>query len=391
MRKCENWLDTYREYTAKAESPDSYHLWCGLSVIAACLRRQVWMNMGHFLVYPNMYIVLVGPPGCRKNSAMNIAINLAFNLEDVRFSADATTREALIKAIAESIATIELDNKEPYVHSSLTIISPELSVFLGTKNTDLLSLLTTFYDNHNKWIYRTKGQGTDTIYGEWLNMLGGTTPEWLVGSVPMNAIGGGFTSRVIFVVEDGPRHRKAIPRLSAHEEKLRVDLAADLETISMMKGEMTFSDEGERWFVNWYEKSPHKSSSDMRFVGYFDRRHIHLLKAAMLISASFGNEKIITELHLRSALYILEQHEEKMVNAFGSAGRSVHAPDIDFMLKCISDLKVVSREQLLKAVWREISPKDIDIVLKTLIDMKHIEQYQDKGIWFFRILGKKEG
>jgi len=718
MRKCENWLDTYREYTAKAESPDSYHLWCGLSVIAACLRRQVWVNMGHFAVYPNMYVVLVGPPGCRKNSAMNIATNLAFNLEDVKFSADATTREALIKAIANSATTIELDNKEPYVHSSLTIISPELSVFLGTNNTDLLSLLTTLYDcvstdteiltnngwrsidtidkddlaltlniqtdvleympinfivkkeaermvlfqtravnqlmspshqvlyksrsggclskdyilkdaeklvgigterhiplsgilpsegvgiadeiialagwvitdgfigdsniginqrksklhkitrlldslgikysmclnykagtkklikdkivtasedmyqiyigksqpyvslfgvkhvpswlkdmnqrqfgiflnavidgdghhisptnknltvgmnnmqfvdelqalavkngwasyatpykdksrhaimmsfNHKKfscfgggakkvrgqfvegkaqvwcintdnrtmvirrkgkvsitgnchpkWTYRTKNQGTDIIYGEWLNLLGGTTPAWLVGSVPMNAIGGGFTSRIIFVVESEPRHRKAIPRLSKHEKNLQADLTTDLERISMLKGEMSLSDEGERWYVNWYEKGARKTSSDMRFEGYYERKHIHLLKAAMLISASFGDDKIITELQLKSALYIIEQLEEKMVNAFGSAGRSVHAPDIDFMLQCISDLKVVSREQLLKAVWREISPKDIDIVLKTLIDMKHIEQYQDKGIWFYKIVGGKK-
>jgi len=386
-RKCKNWLDTYMEYTKKAESPDTYHQWCGISIIAACLRRQVWLNMGHFEVYPNMYIVLVGPPGCRKNSAINIATKLAFKLDDVKFSADATTREALIRAIAGSEAKIELtEKKEPYVHSSLTIISKELSVFLGTNNYDLLSLLTDLYDCHDKWEYRTKNMGIDTIRGVWLNMLAGTTPTWLVGSVPMNAIGGGFTSRVIFVVEDRPRHRNARPLLSEHEKKLQADLWYDLEKISMMKGEMNLDDSGEKWFIDWYEGNPLKSNNDIRFEGYYERKHIHLLKTAMIISASFSENRIITKEHLKSALYIIEQLEEKMVNAFGSAGRSIHAPDIDAVLKYVQDFKILSREQLLKSVWRDISPKDIDIVIATLIDMKLIKKTFNNGIIYYELL-----
>lgn len=391
MRKCKNWLDTYIEYTAKAESPGSYHQWCGISVIAACLRRQTWVNMGHFEVYPNMYIVLVGPPGCRKNSAINIATKLAFKLDDVKFSADATTREALIRAIAGSAATLELDGmKEPYVHSSLTIISKELSVFLGTNNTDLLSLLTDLYDCHDKWEYRTKNMGIDTIRGEWLNMLAGTTPTWLVGSVPMNAIGGGFTSRVIFVVENGPRHRNARPVLSQHEKNLRENLWSDLEQISMMKGEMTLTDDGEKWFINWYEKIAYRSTTDVRFDGYFERKHIHLLKTAMIISASFSNDRVITKEHLASALYIIEQLESKMVDAFGAAGRSIHAPDIDGVLRYVEENKTISREQLLKSVWRDISPKDIDVVIHTLIEMKQIEKYVSNGILYYKHVPQKE-
>ncbi len=390
MRKCQNWLDTYMTYTAKAESPSSYHQWCAISLIAACLRRQVWVSMGHFDVYSNMYIVLVGPTGCRKSSAINTAIKLALNLDDVKFSADATTREALIKAIAGSEARVELPNNEIYIHSSLTIISKELSVFLGSNNNDLLALLTDLYDCSDKWEYRTKNMGIDTIKGEWLNMLAATTPTWLIGSVPMNAIGGGFTSRVIFVVEHKPRHRKALPILSAHEKKLREDLWHDLEQISMMKGEMKLTEEGEAWYIDWYEKGTQKSVIDARFDGYFERKHIHLLKTAIVISASFSNDCIITKSHLMSALYVLEQLEDKMVEAFGAAGRSIHAPDIDGILKYVEEYKVISREQLLKSVWRDISPKDIDIVIHTLIEMKQIEKYENNRILYYKYIGEKE-
>jgi len=163
MRRCKDFISSYMEYTAKSESPESYHRWCAMSIIASAVRRQVWIDMGFFRVYPNMYIVLVGPPGrCRKSVAINTATNLIQGLSDIRVSADAITREALIRAIKLSETQTEIGNKI-YMHSSITIISKELSVFLGTNNSDLLSLLTDLYDNPDMWEYRTKNSGIDTI------------------------------------------------------------------------------------------------------------------------------------------------------------------------------------------------------------------------------------
>lgn len=385
MRQCKNWLETYLEYTFLTEPPDNYHLWCGVSALAACLRRQVWIDMGFFNVYPNMYIVLVGPPATRKNTAINIATRLAFKLEDVRISADATTREALIRAIGASKFQSMLPNKDPYEHCSLTIISKELSVFLGSNNHDLLSLLTDLYDCHDKWEYRTKNMGIDTIHNEWLNLLGGTTPTWLVGSVPMDAIGGGFTSRVIFVVENTPRKRVALPVLTQKERDLQVKLLTDLQKIALMCGEMKLTSEAKLWFTNWYENDNTKASTDVRFDGYYGRKHIHLLKAAMTISASWSNNMIIAQEHLETSLDMLESLEGRMIEAFGAAGRNILAQDIDVVLKYIQEQGRLSRDQLLKSVWRDVNPKDIDIVLKTLQDMNHIKVVRDAttGVIFY--------
>lgn len=382
MRKCKNWLDSFMDYTEHTEPPDSYHQWSALSTIAACLRRQVWVDMGSFEVYPNMYVVLVGPPATRKNAAIKLSTNLALKIDGIRITADAITREALIRAITTSKAQTISSINEPYEHCSVTIVSKELSVFLGTRNTDLLALLTDLYDCHDKWEYRTKNMGIDTIHNEWLNLLGGTTPLSFAGIVPLEAIGTGFTSRVIFVVEDKPRARIARPFL---DSALKEKLAYDLEQISMMCGEMKFTPEGEAWFVYWYEKANEKRSHDTRFEGYYGRKHIHLLKVAMIISASFSNDMIITETHLKSALYLIEQLEDRMIEAFGAAGRSILAQDIDVVLKYIQDNKTISRNQLLKAVWRDVNPKDIDIVIKSLCEMKMIKPVFDKGMTFYEV------
>lgn len=385
MRKCPNWLDTYMDYTEHTEPPDSYHQWCSLSILAACLRRQVWINMGFFNVYPNMYTVLVGPPATRKNTAINIAVNLALKLDGIHIGADSTSREKLIRDIKESKVQTVLPNGDTYEHSSLTIVSKELSVFLGSYNHDLLSLLTDLYDNHPKWEYRTKNMGVDVIYNEWLNLLGGTTPTWLVGSVPLDAIGGGFTSRIIFVVEHEPRKKVARPRITDKEVKLHDDLLHDLELISTMCGEMKLTKKADEWFEDWYEHGNTKKSHDMRFDGYYGRKHIHLLKVAILVSASYSSDMMITDLHLKSALYLIEQLEDRMIEAFGAAGRSILAQDIDVVLKYIQDNKTISRNQLLKAVWRDVNPKDIDIVIKSLCEMKMIKPVFDKGMTFYEV------
>ena len=58
-RKAGNWLSAYQEYTKESESPDSYHLFCGLSAISSVVRRNAYVDQGIYLLYPNLYLVFV--------------------------------------------------------------------------------------------------------------------------------------------------------------------------------------------------------------------------------------------------------------------------------------------------------------------------------------------
>jgi hypothetical protein len=374
VRQAGNWLDTYLSFCEQSEAPDTYHIWTGVSIVAAALRRKVWLDMGYFRVYPNMYVVLVGPPGCRKNSAINIGISMLDKMPDIKFSADAITREALIQVIASAKKAEELAPGKIYVHSSVTIVSKELSVFLGKDNQELLSLLTDLYDNHDRWEYRTKNKGTDVITGEWLNLLGGSTPTWLVGSVSLNAIGGGFTSRIIFVVEDQPRKKNAFPILSKQDLALRDILVIDLEIISQKMGEMKMNKIAMEFFRDWYENLPlDEITTDPRFEGYFERKHIHLIKTSMILSACRSDDLIIELDDVQKSLYMLDQLESKMINAFGSAGRSMMAADIDEVIKLLKKQKEVERGELMRGIWRNVDYRTMDQVLNAIREMGLID------------------
>ena len=276
-RKCPDFLQSYMEYTSLLEAPDSYHLWCAMSMVAAVTERKVWLDLGYWKYYPNLYICLVGPPGkCRKTASITTATDLIKHLPEVKVSADSTTRESLIRVMQNSEGEFMHDG-EVQLHSSITVISKELAVFLGHGNNDLLAFLTDLFDAPDKWTYKTKHMGTDEIHGAWLNFLAATTPTWLVGSVPMEAIGGGFTSRVIFVVEDNVRFRNPFPVLTPKLLEVRKDLQHDLEVMGNYTGPMALSPEAMEFYIKWYTDGNPKID-DSRFHGYSERRHVHLLK-----------------------------------------------------------------------------------------------------------------
>ena len=76
-RRAGNWLNAYLEYTKESESPDNYHIWAGLSAIASVVRRNIWLDQGLYVLFPNMYVLFVGPPArTAKSTAMWLARQL---------------------------------------------------------------------------------------------------------------------------------------------------------------------------------------------------------------------------------------------------------------------------------------------------------------------------
>ena len=84
-----DFLSAYLAYTNNTEPPTSYHTWTALSMIAAALQRRVYIKWGYETIYPNMYIVLVGPSGkCRKGTAMNVGKDLLKDLAGISVASD---------------------------------------------------------------------------------------------------------------------------------------------------------------------------------------------------------------------------------------------------------------------------------------------------------------
>lgn len=269
-RKLPDWLTGYLQYTDQSESPTIYNVWTALSVAASALQRKCWLQWD-VPTYPNLYTVLVGPSGCRKGTAMFYGRELLDEL-GINLSSDSITREALIRELNEAGGYSPVEGGQVY-HSSMTIHSPELTVFLGYDNKQLMVDLTDWYDCRDPWRYTTKTSGKDHIRASWVNLLGATTPAMLQATMTSDAFGGGLAARVIFVYAAHKGKHVAFPFLIKEDEELRKNLAHDLTAISTLSGRF---DLGDSFFAPWEKFYANEDKSviftDDRFEGYMQRR-----------------------------------------------------------------------------------------------------------------------
>ena len=381
-RLLNDWLESYVKLTDNSEPPYTYRLWTGISVIAACLKRKCVLNWGTLVLYPNMYIVLVGPSGkCRKGTAMNQGMYFLREM-GIKLAAESITREALIRELKQSNDTqVDVTTGDMFLHASLTIYSQELTVFIGYNNLALMADLTDWFDCRDTWTYRTKNQGTDEIIGVWVNLIGATTPDLLQTTLPRDAIGGGLTSRMIFVYEQKKWKTVATPFLSREERELQKELKQDLERISMMAGEFkvteAFIDSYVPWYIEYSEGPP--PFDDYRFSGYFERRPMHLLKLCMICSASRSSNMEIDKKDFDKALDILLLTEKKMPYTFSGVGKSNTADVMQRVIAVLRIKKIMTMQSLMTQFYQDIDKFMLEKLVETLYTMKYIDiQYEGK-------------
>lgn len=367
-RKLSDWLDEYVKYCCEiSEPPLSFHRWCGISLIAAALQRKVFLQWGPLVFYPNMYIVLVAPSGrARKGTAVSFYLDFAESLQ-IPLAAEATTREALIQALNKTRRSDPTPSGDLDTHSSLTIISPELTVFLGYNNHQLMSDLTDWYDCRNKWTYRTKTSSTDEIWGVWVNLFGATTPELIRSTLPLDAIGGGLTSRIIFIYEENKGRLCPAPFISEEMAKKKRELLHDLEQIHSMRGPFRVTKDFLTNWVEWYTTDAQKYPfTDPRFGGYAERRPNHVMKLSIIISASRRSTMEITGDDFKTALQYLTEAERKMPNVFAGMGRLDDADVVQSILHEITAHGTMEYSELMAKFYCDADDNRMQHILQTL-------------------------
>lgn len=380
-RKLPDWLTGYLQYVDNTEPPLSYHIWTAIGTITSALQRKVYLRWGHETIYANQFIVLIGPSGrVRKTTALKIGKGFSTRL-GLHIVPEKVTPEAFLQFMEESVDQY----KEPgtgiiRTHCSVSAYSEELSVLLGQKNVHLLSNLTDLYDCTPYWKYKTKNSGNATITGVCINIIGATAPDWLPSMLPQEAIGGGWTSRVIFVVENKKRKIIANPNEVEIDIELEKSLLHDLRIINTLAGAFTMSEEAIEEYVTWYEKSEHEAErgnmaiADPRFGNYCSRRGTLVKKLSMAFAASRSNNLIIRPSDFQKSLALMEQTERKIALTFDSVGKARNSEALTAIREHISHQSKITRSQLLQIFYRDVDGPTLDAILKTLTEMKVIDK-----------------
>lgn len=373
-----NWLQAYSEYTKESESPDSYHLWMGMSVLSSVARRNVFIEQNIYRLYPNMYVVLVGPPGLGKSTTIRLGKRLLLGIDEIIFGADSLTREELIRFMAKSGGEGKM--------SAVTLHSTELSSLIEPSKVAMVQFLIDIYDSADRWGYSTKHQGKNVIHNPFLTIVAGTVPEYLANDFPVSILGNGFTARTIFVYEEGPRFPNPFPK--PEDGALVKGLIEDLKTIATLKGQFEWEPEAYKLYEEQYIKIFNSKPDDYRITDFHNRKKIHILKVAMLLSLADKDELVITTKDLIAAWEILSALEVNMPKTFAAVGKYEHASDMERIIAEIYAAGEMSAEQIYR---RNSSVGDVE-ELARILDLgvrsgRIISEYRpakgkDRKLWF---------
>lgn len=389
MRHHADWLTAFMEYASYGEAPRHMYFWSGVSAIAGALRRKVWIDQAYFKWHSNMYIVLVAPPGIvSKSTTAGIAMNLLRQVPGIKFGPDVVTWPALVSAFAESTEGFELDGA---VHpmSALTLESSEFGNLLNPQDKDMVDLLVALWDGKpGKFEKKTKHSGSDSIENPWINLIACTTPSWIAGNFPEYMIGGGFTSRCIFVYADEKAKYVAYPCLHVPEDlKAREQLLVeDLAHISTLAGEYKLHKSAIAWGEAWYHRHYTVRSANLdddRFGGYIARKQTHIHKLAMVLAASSSDSLLITDEHLTIADQMVTDLEPDMQFVFSKIGKSDTALYAERLIWFVHSKGKVAFHEAYRYVHSYFpSMRDFEDVLAGCLRAGYIRMEQSAGAMF---------
>ena len=387
-RNFENWIQAYLQFTEASEAPATFHFWTAISTIAGALRRRVWIDEGEFQWTPNFYIVFVAPPGvATKTTTMNAGMKLLRQIEGVRFGPNIVTWQALVTSLADAGEEMVLDGTF-YPMSPVTIASGEFGNLLNPRDREMIDLMVSLWDGQIGILEKTtKTSGNDTIVNPWVNLIACTTPDWIAGNFPEYMIGGGFTSRTIFIYEDTKRRLVPYPHLETkvNRSDMEARLVEDLQHIvNNVKGEMYLSDDalefGKAWYTELWTKAQNKHLGE-RFQSYFVRKQTHLHKLAIVLSAAASDSLQIERWALEHADIILREIEANMSKVFQFIGTD-DARNSNKVVNIVDRYGEIDISACYQLLFQQVSFADFRKAVEGAIQAGYITQVLKNGKYF---------
>lgn len=402
-RLLENWLTAYAVYTEISEAPLTFDFWTGVGTIAGALQRRVYIDEIKFKLFPNFYIIFVAPPGiATKSTTTGVGMRLLRKINGVHMGPVSMTWQGLVKGLENSRQLIPLNDPtitdplamEYLAQSVITCEVSELGTFLDMRDGSLISVLIDLWDgkeiNWERWLATKEDT---SIENPLINIIGATTPAWLEENFNNSTIGGGLTSRIIFVYGDAKR--RVIPFISDLVEKnqnkdLEEALVHDLDEIGQLKGPLSITREARNFVGEWYNNHWSEEGikrethlKDPRFEGYCARKFAHLMKLATVLSVADSNNLIIALKHVQSALAVLVGLEGKMLGVFSNMGKVVSSKHMDTLTSILRSRGKVEKFELWRACLNSMNLKEFAEAAEGLKDAGLLYIQNANGTYYY--------
>lgn len=355
------------------------------------MKRNVWIGgipriVEEWKLYPNLYTVLVGRPGIGKGVAMNPAISLLKKAGTSNILSDRVTMEFVLEKLSKGFprvyvspngaspqqAALKIGNE-----AAALIISTELSVFITASQFTITCLSDLWDSKEGVYQYGTRGKGEWNVHDPVVSLLGGSAQNWLVKAIPADAVGGGFTRRVNFVLATGKDVRTSNTNRPLCDKD---DLVEDLRYISTLKGQFHLTPGAFKLFKTYHDSCDPNEFDDEASAVYKTSKWANACKLAEVLSISRSDSLLINELDLQMAIDKVEDVAKDLKIVFRAVGESDLASASDRVIRFLEARGYASKGDIMAFNWRNFTSNELDVILAT---------FRESGMLGERTVGAK--
>jgi len=388
MRVMPNWIEGFMQATDHLPSPPLFRKWAGISTIAGALERKVWVRSLNMDLFPNLYIILVAPPGVGKTVVSRVTEGMWRSITGLHVAPKSLTKPSLIDSLSEAKRSKTLINgaKSSFLEfNSLLVHAGELGVLIPQYDPDFMNILTDIYDG-NVYEERRRGNNLHIIIKKpQLNILGATTPSYLNQTLPEGAWDQGFLSRT-FLIFSGETELVDLFGDDIAEDEHYSNLRSDLRAINDMIGVFSFDSVARAAISEWHLSGGQPRPDHPKLVHYNTRRSAHLLKLCMVASAARSSERLITAEDYLTALGWLLEAESIMPDIFkaltsGGDGKVIEEAYHYLYKVYMASNQPVAEHRLVGFLAEKVPAYNIVKIIETMEKSGQIaKRISDKGV-----------
>lgn len=377
-------------------SPQQYIDMGFYMLISSALQRRVWLGgLDANPIFPNQYMLFVGPASVGKGNVMNeiswhlgkhrrkstkLFINEEVPKKDRTFpvSADSTSFEKLVTAVCQSTQDFRIPgSSQIYAYSSLYFCLDEAESIFKHHAEDTEVFLRTAWMGGN-YTRDTHKHGEQVIKNSCLNLLGGITPTALSTVAGTGLVTNGFFSRTIIVNATRNRWTEFLfkdrtPEMLQH----RLDVLAHISKLAHVYGPVKLEESVIEYFREKY-RTAKRVNDNPRLETYYGRKNLHILKLAMAMHFADNLTLELSQEEIERAWNLLDSIEPTMHEAFSTMGRNETLNVSKSLVSTLSRPRAF--DELFMLFYEECrSQEELKTILQDLVTLGKIKVKNENG------------
>jgi hypothetical protein len=394
-------------------------------MIGAALQRRVWIGDLNNPVFPNQYVLLVGPAGVGKGLTTSPITSLLRHhkykpghgviddddAEDVtelfdqkkvedntpllfETAPDSASFEAIVQRMSKrcprASKLLMPDNRvRVYNHASMHVALDEFTSVFKRHAEDTVSFFLTVWGDKETYERETIGRGREFIQHPCLSMIAGTTPDNLKKLTDMDIVGTGLSRRIVMVWAAKNRFEQMFIAPRDEEQNVaRRHLLSHLRSLSRVCGPMEFTPEAREFLAAWWAQGdPRRACASPIVDDYEANRAIHIQKACMAFHfADSIDRSPITLATAQRALEFMQVIDRDRDKCLENVGRNPLSAIAQRITSYIAKRGLTTEGELLTMFYNEVQTHELRDILDSLRQRGDLEvmPHPKKGLGYVR-------